>query len=115
MGTMPPKTSQHAEADAFTAIAHPARRQLLNLLLRGEQSVTQLSASFSISRPAISQHLQILLAARLVAEERHGRERRYHLAPQPLRAVAQWIEPYEHFWRDRLEVLGTYLEEQHER
>jgi DNA-binding transcriptional ArsR family regulator len=110
---MPAKTSQHAEADTFTAIAHPARRHLLRLLLQGDQSVTQLSASFTMSRPAISQHLQILLAVGLVTEARHGRERRYRLSPQPLEEVARWIHAYEHFWRDHLEILGTYLEEQH--
>lgn len=108
---MPEKTSQHAEADVYTAIAHPARRQLLNLLLQGEQSVTQLSGSFAVSRPAISQHLRILLAAQLVAENRHGRERRYHLRPEPLHDVALWLHAYERFWHDRLQVLNTYLEE----
>src|SRR5271165_5647163 len=109
---MPTKTMQHASADTYTAIAHPVRRQLLDLLAEGEHSVNQLSASFTMSRPAISQHLRILLEVGLVAEARHGRERHYELRAEPLHEAYLWLNTYEHFWNNRLQALGKFLEAQ---
>ena len=94
----------------YTAIAHPVRRQLLDRLLDGEQSVHNLAGSFPVSRPAVSQHLRMLLDAGLVAERREGRERHYRLQPERLHEVAQWLRKYERFWLDRLDALTTYLE-----
>ncbi len=75
------------DADVFDAIASPVRREILDLLRRGEQPVRDLAASFAMSRPAVSQHLRVLRAAGLVSEERVGRERRCRLDARPLRAV----------------------------
>jgi DNA-binding transcriptional ArsR family regulator len=61
--------------DVFGAISHPARRQMLDLLAGGDHSVNAIAGHFQMSRPAVSQHLRVLLDAGLVAEERHGRER----------------------------------------
>jgi DNA-binding transcriptional ArsR family regulator len=108
------KTVQHADADVFTALAHPVRRQILDRLVAGEQSVTQLAAPFEMTRPAISQHLRILKDVGLVTEERQGRERYYRLQPQPLREIRDWLQKYDHFWRGRLADLGAYLERTHE-
>jgi len=110
-----PKTVQRADTDVFTAIAHPVRRQLLDMLSQTEHSVTELSAPFNVSRPAISQHLSVLLDAGLVSETRQGRERRYQLHAERLREVQRWLEAYQRFWHSRLEALGGYLEKKHER
>ena len=83
--TLRTKTSQHASGDTFTAIAHPIRRQILDMLIGGERSVRSIAEPFTASRPAISQHLRVLLDAELVAEQRDGRERRYRLHPERLR------------------------------
>jgi DNA-binding transcriptional ArsR family regulator len=106
------KTVQHVDADVFTAIAHPVRRQLLDMLVNGDQSVKELTGPFAMSRPAISQHLRILLDAGLVSEQRQGRERRYQLHAARLLEVQQWLQTYQRFWKNRLEALGNYLEEQ---
>ncbi len=104
------KTVQHADADIFTAIAHPVRRQILDQLVGGEQSVTRLAEPFGMSRPAISQHLRVLRDVGLVAEQRHGRERQYRLQPERLYEVRAWMQKYERFWRHHLAALGEYLE-----
>ena len=62
-----------------------------------------------MSRPAVSQHLRILLDAGLVSEQRHGRERRYQLLPQRLAPVREWIASYERFWDDRLDRFQKLL------
>lgn len=94
----------------FQAIADPTRRRLLDLLLEGEASVNRLAAPFQMSRPAISQHLALLRRAGLVTEHRVGRERRYRLRPAPLYEVRDWLAHYEHFWHERLDALGAYLD-----
>jgi DNA-binding transcriptional ArsR family regulator len=105
------KTVQHADADIFTAIAHPVRRQILDQLVSGEQSVTRLAEPFGMSRPAISQHLRVLRDVGLVRERRHGRERQYRLQPERLYEVRAWMQKYERFWRNHLAALGDYLED----
>jgi DNA-binding transcriptional ArsR family regulator len=98
--------------DVFQAISDPTRRGLLDLLREGEQPVKALAEPFAMSRPAVSQHLRILLDAGLVIERRVGRERRYRLEAGGLREVNNWLQQYEKFWREKLSALGRYLDEQ---
>ncbi len=109
------KTTQ--QVDVFTAVAHPVRRQLLDLLARGEHTVTALAEPFAaepfqISRPAISQHLSILLDSGLVAKQKRGREQYYHLRPDNLNEIFRWIKQYEQFWPEKLDALGSFLDNQ---
>lgn len=105
------KPVYQGESDVFAAIAHPVRRQLLDMLATGDQSVKELTAPFDISRPAISQHLRILLEVGLVSEQRAGRERRYQLHSEKLLEVQRWLQTYRRFWHNRLDALGQFLEE----
>src|SRR3954470_17518751 len=93
------------ERDVFEAISHPARRRMLDLLVEADRSVNALAGHFQMSRPAVSQHLRVLLDAGLVTEQRHGRERRYRLVPAQLRPVRDWMAYYERFWDEHLERL----------
>src|SRR6478736_5861761 len=97
------------EPDVFGAISHPARRRMLDLLAEADRSVNALAGHFNMSRPAVSQHLRVLLDAGLVTEQRHGRERRYRLVPEQLGQVRDWIARYERFWDDRLKRLEQHL------
>jgi DNA-binding transcriptional ArsR family regulator len=106
------KTAQLASEDVFTAIAHPVRRRLLDLLVGGEQPVNRLATPFEMSRPAISQHLRVLLDVGLVSERRSGRERRYRLHPDGLRQVREWLATYDRFWQERLVALGDHLDKE---
>ena len=102
-------TTPEREPAVFAAISHRARRQMLDLLTDAERSVGDIAAHFETSRPAVSQHLRILLDAGLVTEQRHGRERRYRLVPAQLAPVRDWIAQYERFWDDRLQRLQRHL------
>jgi DNA-binding transcriptional ArsR family regulator len=82
---------------------------MLDLLADGDRSVSVLAGHFKMSRPAVSQHLRILLDVGLVTEQRHGRERHYHFVPEQLGPVREWIAHYERFWDDRLARLQKVL------
>ena len=97
------------QPDVFAAISHPARRHMLDLLARTDHSVNAIAGHFKMTRPAVSQHLRVLLDARLVTEQRHGRERRYHFVPERLGPVRDWIGQNERFWDDRLQRLQKLL------
>ena len=103
------------EPEVFGAISHPARRRMLDLLAEGDRPVNAIAGLFEMSRPAVSQHLRVLLGAGLVTEQRHGRERRYRLAPERLGPVWDWISHYERFWDDHLQRLQTHLTKRIER
>ncbi|HVZ49776.1 MAG TPA: metalloregulator ArsR/SmtB family transcription factor [Gemmatimonadaceae bacterium] len=99
-----------AHADVFRAIADPTRRAILDRLRGGAAPVNALAAEFAQSRPAISKHLRVLRDARLVREQRLGRERIYEVDPAPLQKVAGWIEGYRAFWAANLASLKRHLE-----
>src|SRR4051794_27390078 len=102
-------TTTDRESDVFAAISHPARRRVLDLLLESDRSVNAIAGHFEMSRPAVSQHLRVLLDAGLVTEQRHSRERRYHLVPERLGPVREWMAHYERFWDERLRRLEKLL------
>jgi DNA-binding transcriptional ArsR family regulator len=100
-----------ADSPVFAAVASPARRQLLGLLLEhGPLPVQDLAAHFAMRRPSVSEHLRVLREAGLVSERKAGRRRYYHLEPQPLQDVWQWLSPYEQFWRQKLSGLRDLLD-----
>ncbi len=96
--------------DVFIAIAHPLRRSLLDDLSQGGMSVSRLAQRYEVSRPAISQHLRILLDAGLVDGIRDGRNNNYVLRAERLTQVYEWLRKYEQFWSERMSELGTYLD-----
>jgi DNA-binding transcriptional ArsR family regulator len=96
--------------DVFGAIAHPARRRIMSALAAGDKPVRELAGPLPVTRPAVSQHLAVLREAGLVTEQRAGRERRYHLRPEPLEDVRSWLASLDRFWADRLARLGDHLD-----
>jgi DNA-binding transcriptional ArsR family regulator len=99
-----------ASVDVFHAIADPTRRAILDRLRAGGVAVADLAAGFDMTRPAVSKHLRVLREARLVEEEREGRQRVYRLTPAPLRELSQWVESYRSFWPANLMSLKRHLE-----
>jgi DNA-binding transcriptional ArsR family regulator len=95
---------------AFSALADPTRRAVLDLLRQGSQPAGKIAQAFPISRPAISKHLRLLRRAHLVEERREGRNRFYHLNPEPLKAVDSWLDQYRRFWSANLASLKNFVE-----
>jgi DNA-binding transcriptional ArsR family regulator len=99
------------EPDVFGAVASPVRREVLAILRQyGPQPVQAIADHFDMRRPSLSEHLKVLKEAGLVAEQRSGRQRLYSLRPEPLRELAEWLTPYERFWRGRLAALSDLLD-----
>ncbi len=82
----------------FKAIAHPARRKIMSLLSESHCSVKQLTTAFSMTQPAVSQHLRELKEADLVSSEKVGIEQIYRLTGQPLRVVFDWSNGFKRFF-----------------
>ena len=76
--------------------------------------MTELTAGFRVSRPAISRHLRVLRNAKLVREKREGRQRIYQLEPERIQEVANWAEEYRTFWHVNITRLKQHLEQSKE-
>ncbi|MBZ9967358.1 ArsR/SmtB family transcription factor [Mesorhizobium sp. BR1-1-2] len=84
-------------SDAFMAIADPNRRHLLEELRRGPKTVNQLAAGLPVSRPAVSQHLKVLLDAGLVHVKAEGTRRVYTVSNAGFLKLNIWLDQ---FWQD---------------
>lgn len=103
-------------ADVFTAVADPMRRELLaRLREQGPLSLSELAAPYTVTRQAVTKHLDALARAGLVRVRREGRERVHRLDPAPLREVDEWLRPYAERWDERLTRLRAHLGEREER
>ena len=109
------RTVTYSREAAFSALADPTRRAVLDLLRAGTRPAGDIARAFPISRPAISKHLRILRRAHLVEERREGRHRMYHLNPEPLKSVDSWLEQYRQFWSASLANLKSFVEAEYEK
>lgn len=100
-------------SDVYRAIADPNRRVVLDVLARGEHSVSAILVRLLISQSALSQHLKVLREVGLVRQRRKGKERIYSLDPKPLEEVSDWIKQYEDFWKNKVAALAEHLERVH--
>jgi DNA-binding transcriptional ArsR family regulator len=96
---------------AYSALAEPSRRHILDLLRDGERSVNELVERLQLSQPGVSKHLKALREAGLVRVRPAGKQRWYGLRAEPLGEVAEWLEPYRKHWSGRLDALERHLEE----
>src|SRR5262249_36336978 len=94
----------------FKALADPTHRAIFEGLARDdEQPVHALTRGAEISQPAVSKHLTVLKRAKLVGHRREGRETHYRAQPAALAPVADWLNLYGAFWRDRFDQLENLL------
>lgn len=77
--------------EAWRALAHATRRDILRLVRERERTAGDIAAAFTLSRPAVSQHLSILKEAGLLAERREGTKRLYRLRPAALRRLGAYL------------------------
>jgi len=95
----------------FGALADSTRRAILARLALGEATVAELAEPFEMSGPAISKHLKVLEHAGLISRGRIAQWRPCRLKADPLKAAADWLNTYRHFWEESLDRLDDYLRE----
>src|ERR1700719_5176079 len=104
--------SNDAMLDAvFGALADPVRREILSRLDGEDLLVTELAAPFKISLQAVSRHIQVLVRAGLVTQERTGRISRCRLDAGPIYQAAVWVNRYSKYWQAQFDTLAAWLDE----
>jgi DNA-binding transcriptional ArsR family regulator len=94
----------------FFALADPIRRAILRRLDGQELLVSELAAPFAVSLQAVSKHIQVLVKAGLVRQERTGRVSRCRLDAGPIHHTAVWINHYAKYWQAQFDLLAAVLE-----
>jgi DNA-binding transcriptional ArsR family regulator len=94
----------------FFALSDPLRRAILQRLDEGTLLVSELAAPFEVSLQAVSRHIQVLVRAGLVRQERTGRISRCSLDAGPIFAAAVWINRYSKYWQAQFDLLAAMLE-----
>ena len=92
---------------ALRALSDPGRRRILTLVRDEEHSAGEIAAEFTVSWPAVSQHLRVLKEAGLVTERREGTRRLYRARPEGLDDVRAFLDE---FWDDKLKNLKREVE-----
>ena len=95
----------------WTALTDPNRRAVLGLLRERPRAVGELVGALGLSQPTTSKHLRVLREAGLVRVLPDAQRRIYALDPAPLAELDAWLTPYRGLWNDRLDALGTHLED----
>src|SRR3954465_12677305 len=101
--------------DAFKALAHPLRRDIVERLSGGVATVGEVTLDSGVSKPTISRHLKLLEEAGLVSRVVEGRTHRLALRPETLAETSDWIESQRERWERLFDVVGEYLDERKER
>jgi DNA-binding transcriptional ArsR family regulator len=95
----------------FFALSDPVRRKILEQLDEEAKLVSALAAPFDISLQAVSRHIQVLVRAGLVKQERTGRISRCSLVAGPIFPVAVWINRYSKYWQEQFDMLAAALQQ----
>jgi DNA-binding transcriptional ArsR family regulator len=106
------KQAAESRLDAvFFALSDPIRRRILDRLDRQALLVSELAAPFDISLQAVSRHIQVLVRAGLIQQERSGRISRCSLDAGPLLDTAVWMNRYSKYWQQQFDLLAATLAE----
>ena len=109
--TPPSDESDEALDRVFFALSDPVRREILARLDHEPLLVSELAAPFDISLQAVSRHIQVLVRAGLVSQERTGRISRCRLEAGPIFAAAIWMNRYTKYWQAQFDLLAASLED----
>jgi DNA-binding transcriptional ArsR family regulator len=97
-------------SDAFNAVAEPRRRQILDLLARGERPVNDVVASLGLAQPQVSKHLRVLREVGLVTVRGLGQQRFYKLSADRLKVIYDWVRTFEPLWDHQLDRIKRRAE-----
>jgi DNA-binding transcriptional ArsR family regulator len=103
------ETRDRALDQVFWALSDATRRDIVQQLLHGPASVSELAHPHGMSLPGFMKHLRVLEEAGLVQREKEGRVVRVELLAEPMQEAAMWLAHYEKFWSRRFDALGRFL------
>ncbi len=109
--TSPTDAEQEALNLVFAALSDPVRREILDRLDGHDLLVSGIAAHFDISLQAISRHIQVLVRAGLVTQERTGRISRCRFDAAPIYGAAIWLNRYSRYWQAQFDLLAVSLDE----
>jgi len=95
----------------FSALSDPVRRAILERLDGADLLVSEIAAPFDISLQAVSKHIQVLVRAGLVTQQRSGRISRCRLDAGPIYGAAIWLNRYSKYWQGQFDTLALYLDD----
>ena len=96
----------------FGALADPTRLAVVERLLNGPASVSELAEPFTMAAPSFLKHLKVLEQAGVVTSEKTGRIRTVSLAPETMRSVDDWMQRHRRQWEVRLDDLAAFLDKE---
>lgn len=95
----------------FMALADGTRREIVQMLSKGEKTMSQLSEPFAMSMAAVSKHVKVLEKSGLLKRRIEGRTHYLMLVPEQLTGALDWISVYRYFWTQRLDELDKLISE----
>ena len=96
--------------NAFAALADNTRREIVLLLARkGELSATEICNQFSITPPAVSQHLKVLREAKVIHMKKQAQKRLYSIEESGINEIGEWLTDLKKLWNSRFDALDEYL------
>jgi DNA-binding transcriptional ArsR family regulator len=98
--------------NSLAALADPTRARIVEALSERERTAGELVALFTLTQPAVSQHLRVLREAGLVTVRADAQRRVYRLDPAPLQEIDRWLDRLRKFWAAKLEDMETQLDEE---
>src|SRR6266436_1828877 len=112
VGHTPSSDDEQQELNlVFAALSDPVRREILDRLDGHDLLVSEIAAHFDISLQAVSRHIQVLVRAGLVTQERTGRISRCRFDAGPIYAAAVWLNRYSKYWQAQFDLLAVALED----
>jgi len=109
VGKHDPESQEEALDRVFFALSDPVRRAILRRLDEGPALVSELAEPFAMSLQAVSRHIQVLVRAGLIAQERTGRIARCNLDAAPLHDAAVWLNQYTKYWQQSFDDLAAFV------
>ncbi len=102
--------------DIFYALADPTRRKILELIAdHGQMTASEIYANFTVSSPAISQHLKILRESKLVVMEKQAQKHIFQINPEAVLELEDWSKQLTKLWNQRLDALDEVLKVEKEK
>jgi DNA-binding transcriptional ArsR family regulator len=101
--------SEHELDRIFQALSDSTRRDILRHIGSGERTVSELAEPYDLTLAAVSKHLKVLEAARLIDRRKDGSFQMIKLNAEALKSASEWLTFYQQFWSSRLNELERIL------